>query len=161
MSIWHLGPIEKLKYHTQVNGSLFLGGGENLTKLNKNEMFLGTQYCDGTAAEVKGLFWEMLKRNKGFICDLRKKMRGSMCFNHIFIKYCRCMFAFSCLLLVCHLHSWSVSPKTLLLRFFCFLRLVFYRFFFFFFLPFARFFFFFFCCILCAFAVFFAFPVFS
>lgn len=34
----------------------FWGGGENLTKLNKNEMFLGTQYCDGTAAEVKGLF---------------------------------------------------------------------------------------------------------
>lgn len=29
---------------------------ENLTKVNKNEMFLGTQYCDGTAAEVKGLF---------------------------------------------------------------------------------------------------------
>lgn len=34
----------------------FLGGGENLTKLNKNKMFLGTQYCDGTAAKVKGLF---------------------------------------------------------------------------------------------------------
>lgn len=35
---------------------VFYWGGENLTKLNKNEMFLGTQYCDGTAAEVKGLF---------------------------------------------------------------------------------------------------------
>lgn len=35
---------------------VFFWGGENLTKLNKNEMFLGTQYSDGTAAEVKGLF---------------------------------------------------------------------------------------------------------
>lgn len=29
------------------------GGGK---ECHKNEMFLGTQLCDGTAAEVKGLF---------------------------------------------------------------------------------------------------------